>query len=160
MQLGSLLSVLAFVSGCTTSRSSQINTPLVNLPNGGQIVIQTIQTTGNEMGPGKGPLAVWKQPDNQQKLLITLIPAPGSPTGVLRIDSSTPHYSSDGNRVWLVRDGQSVASFDYVSGVAILGPDGQPDWANPNTGSTSASQTPEVSDTQASPQAPAPQNGR
>src|SRR5690348_11953914 len=97
----------ALAAGCTTSRTSQINTPLVNLPNGGQILIEMIQTTGNEMGPGKGPLAVWKQPDNQQRVLITLIPAPGSPADVLRIDSSTPHYSADGNRVWLVRDGQT-----------------------------------------------------
>jgi len=54
---------------------------------------------------------------------------PGSPGGVVHVESSSPHFSSDGNRCWLVRDGQVVASFDYVSGVAILGPAGQPDWA-------------------------------
>jgi hypothetical protein len=74
-------------------------------------------------------LAIWKTPDGQQKVLIKLVPATGSPVGVVHVESSSPHFSSDGNRCWLVRDGQVVGSFDYVSGVAILGPAGQPDWA-------------------------------
>ncbi|HXE53099.1 MAG TPA: hypothetical protein VN541_08795, partial [Tepidisphaeraceae bacterium] len=72
--------------------------------------------------------------------------------------SSTPHYSADGNRVWLVRDGQTVASFDYAGGVAILGPAGQPDWANPNAGSTAPPQTSEITETQPSPETSGPQN--
>lgn len=138
----------ACLCGCATSRSSQVNTPLITLPNGGQLFIQVTHTTGNDLGPGKGPLAVWKEPDGQQKVLITLVPAPGSPVSVLKIDNSSPHYSPDGNRVWLVRDGQTVASFDYGSGVAILGPAGQPEWARPDApGETGTPVPPDASGT-------------
>jgi hypothetical protein len=121
----------ALAGGCTTSQSLQTRTPLVQTPNGGQISLLVIQQVGNDL-PGTGPLAVWKTADGQQKVLTTLVPAPGSPGGgVVRIQSSSPHFSSDGNRCWLERDGKAVASFDYISGVAILGPAGQPDWAKP-----------------------------
>jgi len=119
---------LLLVCGCATSRTTQTTTPLVETPNGGQISLQVIQQAGNNL-PGKGPLAIWKTPDGEQKVLITLVPAPGSPVGLLQVENSSPHFSSDGNRCWLARDGQVVASFDYISGLAILGPAGQPDWA-------------------------------
>ena len=122
------LAAILLVCGCATSRTMQTTTPLVQTPDGGQISLHVVQQAGNNL-PGSGPLAVWKTPDGAQKVLITLLPAPGSPGGVVHVESSSPHFSSDGNRCWLVRDGQVVASFDYVSGVAILGPAGQPDWA-------------------------------
>lgn len=119
------------IGGCATSQTSQTTTPLVSLPDGGRISLLVLQEPPGQ-GPGKGPLAVWKSPDGAQKELTTLVPAPGSPVGLVSIDSSTPRFSSDNTRVWLVRDGKTVASFDYNSGVAILGPAGQPDWARPN----------------------------
>ena len=110
---------------------SQTTTPIVELPSGGQIAIQVVQHKGSSE-PDKGPLAVWKTSDGDQKILITLVPAPGSPGEVLRIESSTPRYSTDGNRCWLLRNNEPIASFDYVSGVAILGSAGQPEWAKPD----------------------------
>ena len=117
--------------GCATSRSVETRTPLVKLPSGGQISLLVVQQVDSSL-PGTGPLAVWKTADGEQKVMTTLVPAPGSPLGgVVHIQSSSPHFSTDGNRVWLERDGKAVASFDYLSGVAILGPAGQPDWAKP-----------------------------
>jgi hypothetical protein len=127
MKYPTALLLLAF-AGCTTTHIAQTTTPLVALENGGKISLQYEQSLGNEY-PGKGPLAIWKMPDGSEKTLITLIPAPGSPGGVVRVENAASHTSSDGNRVWLVRDGQVTASFDYVSGVAILGSAGQPEWA-------------------------------
>jgi hypothetical protein len=119
------------VCGCSTQRSVETRTPLVQLPGGAQISLLVIQQVDSNL-PGTGPLAIWKTADGEQKVLTTLVPAPGSPLGgVVHIQSSSPHFSSDGNRCWLERDGKAVASFDYVSGVAILGPAGQPEWAKP-----------------------------
>jgi hypothetical protein len=123
--------VAMIAAGCATSRTSQTTTPLVMLANGGQIGILVVQQAGNR-DPVKGPLAVWKTPDGDQKTLITLVPAPGSPGPMLRLDTSAPRYSSDGNRCWLLSNNAPVASFDYVAGVAILGPVGQPEWAKPD----------------------------
>jgi len=101
---------------------------VVGLPDGGQISIQVVQQSGNSE-PVKGPLAVWTTPDHDSKTLITLVPAPGSPSPFLRLDTSAPRYSPDGNRCWLLSNNYPIASFDYVAGVAILGPNGQPEWA-------------------------------
>jgi hypothetical protein len=127
MKYATALLSLALV-GCTTEHIAQTTTPIVALENGGRISLQVEQAFGTEY-PGKGPLAIWKMPDGSEKTLITLIPAPGSPGGVVRVENAASHVSSDGNRCWLVRDGQVTASFDYISGVAILGSAGQPDWA-------------------------------
>jgi len=104
---------------------------LLALQNGGTISIRVIQPLENSE-PVNGPLALWKSPDGDVKTLITLVPAPGSPAPVLRLDTSTPRFSSDGNRCWLLSNNVPIASFDYVSGVAILGGAGQPEWAKPD----------------------------
>lgn len=122
---------LLLVTGCVTTRTSQTTTPLVELPTGGQIAIEVVQHKGSNE-PGRGPLAIWKTSDGERKTLITLVPAPGSPVDVLRIESSSPRFSTDGNRCWLLRNNEPIASFDYVSGVAVLGPAGQPEWAKPD----------------------------
>src|SRR5215469_6775656 len=120
--------LMGVVFGCMTSRSVETRTPLVKTPSGGMISLWVVQQVDNNV-PGTGPLAIWKTADGEQKVLTTLVPAPGSPLGgVVRIQSSSPHFSEDGNRCWLEKDGKAVASFDYLSGVAILGPAGQPDW--------------------------------
>ena len=117
------------IAGCmTTTQVAQTTTPIVALPDGGRISLQVDQPLGAQY-PGRGPLAIWKSADGTEKTLITLVPAPGSPGGVTRVENAASHYSPDGNRVWLVRDGQVTASFDYVAGVAILGAAGQPEWA-------------------------------
>jgi hypothetical protein len=126
-----LLLASLLTTGCATSRTAQITTPLVGLPNGGQISIQVVQQSGNH-DPVRGPLAIWKTPDSDTKTLITLIPAPGSPSPILRLDTSAPRYSPDGNRCWLLSNNSPIASFDYVAGVAILGGAGQPEWAKPD----------------------------
>jgi hypothetical protein len=131
MKYSLCLLLLALIGCVTTTHVAQTTTPLVALENGGKISLQYEQPVDNTY-PGKGPLAIWKMPDGSEKTLITLIPAPGSPGGVTRVENAASRVSSDGNRVWLVRDGRVTASFDYVSGVAILGPAGQPDWATPN----------------------------
>jgi hypothetical protein len=123
--------LMEVVCGCASSQSVETRTPLVRLPSGGLISLLVVQQVDSSL-PGTGPLAVWKTADGEQKVMTTLVPAPGSPLGgVVHIQSSSPHFSTDGNRVWLERDGKAVASFDYLSGVAILGPAGQPDWAKP-----------------------------
>jgi hypothetical protein len=63
---------------------------------------------------------------------VTLVPAPGSPSPVLRLDTSTPRYDSKESRCWLLSNNVPIASFDYDAGVAILGPYGQPEWAKPD----------------------------
>src|SRR5436305_1044548 len=89
------LCVVATLSGCATSRVTQTTTPLVSLQNGGTSSIRVVQNAGTSE-PGTGPLALWKTPDGDTKTLVTLVPAPGSPAPLLRLDSSTPRYSSDG----------------------------------------------------------------
>jgi hypothetical protein len=121
--------LLLALTGCTsTTHVAQTTTPLVELPDGARISILVEAALGGPY-PGRGPLAIWKTSDGSEKTMITLVPAPGSPGGVTRVENATSHSSSDGNRVWLTRDGNVTASFDYISGVAILGPAGQPDWA-------------------------------
>ena len=116
-------------TGCvSTTHVTQTTTPIVELPDNARISLQYEPAFGNKF-TGRGPLAIWKTSDGSEKTLITLIPAPGSPSGVTRVENSESHFSSDGNRVWLVRDGRVTASFDYIAGVAILGSAGQPDWA-------------------------------
>jgi len=119
---------LTGLAGCVQSVTSEVTTPIVKLPDGGEIDLEVVRQSNSQI-PGKGPLAVWRTPDGERKVLITLVPAPGSPVEVLKIDSSRPVFGSDGMRVWLIRDNEVVASFDYNGGVAVLGPAGQPEWA-------------------------------
>ena len=123
--------LLAAAVGCTTQRTTETTTPLVALENGGTISIKVIQPSGTSQ-PVSGPLAVWKMPDGSAKTLVTLVPAPGSPAPVLRLDTSTPRYDSKQSRCWLLSNNVPVASFDYDAGVAVLGPFGQPEWAKPD----------------------------
>ena len=129
---GCLVVCLSVVlTGCTTSRTTQTTTPLVDLQNGASISLHVVQQSGNSE-PVSGPLALWKTKDGYVKTLVTLVPAPGSPTPVVRLDTSAPRFSADGNRCWLLSSNAPIASFDYDAGVAILGPHGQPDWAKPD----------------------------
>jgi hypothetical protein len=121
--------MLLTLAGCvSTTHVAETLTPIVSLPDGGRISLQVNQAFGSQY-PGRGPLAVWKAADGSEKVMITLIPAPGSPGGVVHVENAASHFSTDGNRVWLVRDGYTTASFDYISNVAILGSAGQPEWA-------------------------------
>jgi hypothetical protein len=120
--------LMLLAAGCATSRTSQTTTPLVAVPNGDQISIRVVQQSGNSE-PVLGPLAIWKTSDGGTKTLITLVPAPGSPADILRLDTSGPRFSSDNMRCWLLSNNTPIASFDYTAGVAILGPAGQPEWA-------------------------------
>jgi hypothetical protein len=131
LQIAPLLTSLLVFGGCTTSRTTQTTTPLVEVQNGGSVSIRVVQHSGSSE-PVSGPLALWKTKDGAVKTLVTLVPAPGSPAPVLRLDTSAPRYSSDGNRCWLLSNNTPIASFDYDAGVAILGPHGQPDWAKPD----------------------------
>ena len=129
---------LGLAGGCSVSQTSQTTTPLVHVPDGSEIDLEVETHSGDSPGPGRGPLAIWKRPDGERKVLVTLIPAPGSPVTMLKIDNSNPMFSPDNRRAWLVRDDQTVASFDWTSGVAILGPAGQPEWARPTAPAAAA----------------------
>ena len=123
--------VVGVAGGCTTTKTTETTTPLVALENGGTISIKVIQPSGTSQ-PVNGPLAVWKMPDGSAKTLVTLVPAPGSPSPVLRLDTSTPRYDSKQSRCWLLSNNVPIASFDYDAGVAVLGAFGQPEWAKPD----------------------------
>ena len=123
--------VLGLTVGCTTIKTTETTTPLVALENGGTISIKVIQPSGSKE-PVNGPLAVWKMPDGSAKTLVTLVPAPGSPAPVLRLDTSSPRYDDKKSRCWLLSNNVPIASFDYDAGVAILGAFGQPEWAKPD----------------------------
>jgi len=135
------LVALAAPAGCEQALTNRgaVHLPLAALSDGGRIYSRTTQTMGlgaRQKGSVTGPLVVWERPGQQRKVLVTLVPAPGSAGQCARLcdPRATPtiHVSADGNRVWLVRDGNVQASFDYDAGVAILADRGHPVWAKPD----------------------------
>ena len=129
------------VCGCRLSNRYRVRDTLATLPNGGEIYVD-VEHRASPLGarakaPLKGPLAIWKRPGQDEKVLTTLIPAPGSPAGLWWSDGgmwhAEVHVSDDSNRVWLVKDDQVVASFDYVTNTAVLGLSGQPLWTQNRT---------------------------
>ncbi len=87
-----------------------------------------------DAGVLEGPLCIWQRPDQPEKKLVTLLPAPGSPVEREPIYESVVRVGSDGNQVLLIVDSQVIGSFDYKAGVAILSRYGQPEWAQPSFG--------------------------
>lgn len=130
-----LLAAAVGLAGCGACENRAIvGEPVATLADGGKIHVETECTQCALTGRtkcSKGPLVRWERPGRPDKTLNTLILASGSPDvpqpGALA--GADVRASADGNRVWLLRDGQVQASFDYEVGVAILGRHGQPAWA-------------------------------
>lgn len=136
-----LLPMVAFVlAGCRTEMNTNVVTQSVGLPGGERI---TVKQENRERIKGKkppvianvGPDAVWTRPGQPDKQLTILTPttrlAEQPPVNTDDFQTARVERTADGNRVWLVQRNQVIASFDYVQGIAILGPQGQPDWARP-----------------------------
>ncbi len=141
-RIGFVLTVCAaaVLFGCNMGNQGKVVMTAAQLPDGGKITVEMLTRFAPD---GKtqehiGPLAVWARPGQPNRTMVTLSPAPGSPTqddqsSRIDVPGEAPAVcaSKDGNRVWLVRNGKVVASFDYQTNVAILGLYAQPEWADP-----------------------------
>ena len=137
--------IAVWLSGCSSRvyGPSRVQDTVAILPDGGKILLsQDVWNNPGLMGmfaakPERtleGPLCIWQRPDQPEKKLVTLLPAPGSPVEREPIYESVVRVGSDGNQVLLIVDSQVIGSFDYQAGVAILSRYGQPEWAQPSFG--------------------------
>jgi len=129
--------VLVGLCGCRSPGSKGLARDNVAVLSDGSVIYVFVERPGvtDSQGtwPQRGPVSVWQRPGLPDETLVTLVPSPGSPTEGPRIHEPSAedgvHTSDDGARVWIVKNGQVVSSFDYARGTAILGRYGQPEWA-------------------------------
>jgi len=120
--------VLLLVAGCSlTNRSTAVDT-IAKLPDGGLIRAELESASGTS-GPSVQRV-VWHRADGAEKALH-VAPANALDSAATTIAGAEPRFSNDLQKVWLVRNGQVVASFDYAGAKAVFGTSDQPPWAKP-----------------------------
>jgi hypothetical protein len=145
MKMAWILVVGLLVAGCKTTQRSYVRDTLARLPSGDEISeeAESVQRFGGTSSSSS--MLVWRRKSSTERLLAVegkgewrvkdagkVLEAKGDAKEWYKTRQNTPptvHVSANGNRAWLVAQGQVVASFDYDSGVAIFGGSGQPAWA-------------------------------
>jgi hypothetical protein len=133
------------VSGCNMTNRSFVRDTLATLPSGEVIAAEAevVQQWGG--ATQSSSMVVWRRQTAGERLLTVaghgemrvkdagkVLEVKGDIKDWNKLHGNTPaamRVSADGNRAWLVSQGQVVASFDYDSGVAVFGTTGQPVWA-------------------------------
>jgi hypothetical protein len=139
-----LLLPALLLGGCTTNRSFVRDT-LATLPSGDVIAAEAEVVQGfgckaqnrswtvwRRNVPGEHLVAVRGRGEMAVKDVGRILEEKGATRDWHKLRGNTPptvRVSADGNRAWLVSQGQVIASFDYDSGAAIFGTTGQPTWA-------------------------------
>jgi hypothetical protein len=145
MKLARLFAASLLLGGCSTTNRSYLRDNLATLPSGDEInaeseVVQRFASptwsrsmvAWRRKGPGERLLAVEGRGEMRVRDAGKVLDVKGELKDWHTLRGATPpsvRVSADGNRAWLVSQGQVIASFDYDSGTAIFGTTGQPAWA-------------------------------
>ena len=117
---------MTLATGCSLQNAPIVRGEVAVMPNGDRIALENRY---DGKGRCEGPFAVWIRSDKSERTLITVAPSRGSgaqPTPDLA--GATVRTAGSG-KVWLVKGGQALASFDLDKNLAIIGPFAQPSWA-------------------------------
>jgi len=139
------VAVLA-LAGCSMSNGGYLRESLAKLPSGDEINEEAEIMQGFGQRTHTTPaIIVWRRHGSGEQLLAVegkgemrvrsagkVLEMKGDSNNWFKAPGNTQRavrVSPDGNRAWLVSQGQVVASFDYENGVALFGSSGQPAWA-------------------------------
>ena len=102
--------------GCTRlfTNKSIVRDPIVQLPHGGDIAAEDLQSESFGHVTREPTELVWSEPSRPRKVLTV---TSGSLNGA-NLSGATPQIADDGNRVQMMKDGRAVATFDYAAGTA------------------------------------------
>ena len=124
------LLALTMATGCGMENRGIVREQVTEMPNGDSIVVDMSWEAGGADGPYvySSPVAAVIRPDGSIAHMNTVVGsypegcrAPSFSDGVVK--------TSGTDKVWVVKNGKVIASFDLAQNLAILAPHAQPTWA-------------------------------